>query len=146
MNPKKPTSLKLLHGTFRKDRAPKSEPQPRGAAVCPSWLDATAKQEWKRVAPELARLGLLTKLDSTALAAYCVSFSTWKQAQANMATNGLLITTARGTQQKNPAVSIAADSLKLMKGYLALFGLSPSDRSRLSATPMEEPTQDDFTA
>jgi P27 family predicted phage terminase small subunit len=139
----KPTRLKLLQGTFRKDRAPKNEPQPRGTATCPLWLDADAKAEWKRIAPELVRLGLLTSVDRAAFAAYCGAFATWKHAEKDIQEHGLIVTTTKG-KQKNPAVLIASDALKLMRVYIALFGLSPCDRTRISAIPRHHEEEDDF--
>jgi len=75
--PPKPTALKLFAGTFRKDRAPKREPKPaqtKGFPKPPSFLGQIAKQEWRRVVPELHKLGILTKVDRAALAAYCESY------------------------------------------------------------------------
>ena len=131
----KPTHLKVLHGTFRKDRAAKHEPQPSGTAVCPSWLDSTAKAEWRRLAPELIRLGLLTSVDRDAFAAYCQCVTKWRQAQSDIETNGLILTTPKGFRQKNPAVTICFEALSQMRAYSSLFGLSPSDRSKLSVAP-----------
>jgi P27 family predicted phage terminase small subunit len=145
MNPRKPTRLKLLQGTFRKDRAPKHEPEPRGIASCPLGLDPDAKAEWKRIAPELTRLGLRTSVDRAAFSAYCASYATWRHADKEIQEKGLTITTTRGVV-KNPAVLIASDQLKLMALYIAKFGLSPSDRNRISATPKgdHEEKEDDF--
>ena len=49
--------------------------QPGGRATCPKQLDTEARREWRRVAPELERMGLSTTLDRAALAAYCACWS-----------------------------------------------------------------------
>jgi P27 family predicted phage terminase small subunit len=140
----KPTKLKLLQGTFRKDRAPKHEPEPRGIATCPVGLDPDAKAEWKRIAPELTRLGLLTSVDRAAFSAYCASYATWKHADKDIQERGFTITTTRGLV-KNPSVLIASDALKVMRVYIAMFGMSPSDRTRISVTPKDhEEEETDF--
>src|SRR2546421_647039 len=75
----KPTGLKVLEGTYRRDRA-KREPKPLPVApACPSWLDATGRAKWRELKPQLDRLGLLTEIDGDALAAYC---SAWSRYQA----------------------------------------------------------------
>src|ERR1700680_4917197 len=72
----KPTTLKLLTGNPGKRPLNDAEPQPLvGDPGCPSWLDAEAKREWKRIAPELVSLGLLTILDRATFAAYCQAWA-----------------------------------------------------------------------
>lgn len=45
----KPTHLKLIAGTFRKDRSSKNEPKPELAISVPPELSDDAKLEWGRV-------------------------------------------------------------------------------------------------
>ena len=42
---------------------------------CPKHLLPEAKKEWRRIAPELQSLGLISKLDRTALALYCQAYA-----------------------------------------------------------------------
>ena len=42
---------------------------------CPKHLLPEAKKEWRRIAPELQNLGLISKLDRTALALYCQAYA-----------------------------------------------------------------------
>ena len=68
--PKKPTQLKILQGTFRKDREPENEPEPEKIEEeinPPSHLSWMAKKKWKELVPELIELGLLTNIDLGAL-------------------------------------------------------------------------------
>ena len=61
-----PTALKLLEGDRGKGRRPinKEEPAPPQDHVkCPSWLMPEAKKEWKRLAPSLIAMGVLTDHD-----------------------------------------------------------------------------------
>jgi P27 family predicted phage terminase small subunit len=70
--PPKPSSLKVIQGTFRPDRAAANEPKPAvKIPTAPAWLGDEAKKEWKRVTKEMAALGLISELDRTALALYC---------------------------------------------------------------------------
>ena len=84
-----------------------------------------ASEEWDRIAPELYRLGLLTVLDTTTLAAYCQCYRRWVRAE-RLLERGL---TVKG--RKHPAATIAKECLQLMRGYIAEFGLGPSARASL---------------
>ena len=147
--PPKPTVTKLLTGTFRKGRQNTREPKPEpGIPSCPDGLDAAAKLEWARITPELHRLGLLTLVDRAALAGYCVLWSRWQAAEAVIQRDGLTFETPNGFLQKRPEVTIARESLALMRNFASEFGLSPSSRSRVQAGPParteEEQAFDEF--
>jgi P27 family predicted phage terminase small subunit len=124
--------LKVLEGTFRKDRATAHEPQPPAGATCPDWLAPTAKAEWQRLAPWLEGQGLLTIADEAAFAGYCAAFARWRRFEelANDATPEEAV--AKGY------TNAATKSLQQLHGYLSLFGLSPSDRSRVTGKPEKE--------
>ena len=61
-----PTALKKLEGDRGKGRRPINEHEPtppKGEIKCPSWLLPEAKKEWKRLAPSLEAMGVLTVWD-----------------------------------------------------------------------------------
>ena len=148
----KPTALKLVQGNPGKRALNKKEPKFRGAPVCPDWLSPPAKTEWKRVVKELSALDMLRSVDSSALAAYCQSYSRWQSAERIIDCEGQTvnepITNKVGEvighkTKRHPATVIAKDSLASMLRASALFGFDPSSRSRLS---VGEPTAaDPFT-
>jgi len=81
----KPTVLKALAGNPGKRAINRSEPAiPNGIPDCPSFLDDEAKAEWFRVASILNQMGLLTRADRSALAAYCTCYSRWVSAEAEV--------------------------------------------------------------
>jgi P27 family predicted phage terminase small subunit len=146
----KPTHLKLVTGNPGKRKLNEAEPLP--ASVLPSpppHLGDEAKVEWGRISEELYRLGLLTGVDRTALAAYCQAYARWVQAEkaiAKMAekdqlTGGLMIKTSNGNAIQNPLVGIANKAMADMVRYAAEFGMTPSARSRINVEPPGE-TQD----
>lgn len=136
--PPKPTALKVLSGTFRKDRQNTREPKPAaGIPGCPKFLNSTAKAEWRRIAPELARLGLLTSIDRACLAAYCQLWGRWQEAEAVLRRGGLTFTTPNGFMQKRPEVTIARESMALLRNFASEFGFSPASRTRVRAVPPE---------
>ena len=138
----KPTRIKELEGNPGKRALPKNEPRPElGAPDMPEWLPEDAKAEWRRVAPELSRLGLLAKIDGSALAAYCEAFSRWKQAVEMMAEDGIVFVTAAGYTAQHPAVGIANKAKVDMLRFGREFGLTPSARGRMNL-PGEKPEAD----
>lgn len=149
--PKKPTALRKLEGNPSKRPYPKNEPQPDPSMPeCPEWLLDEAKEEWFRIAPELYNLGLLTRLDRAALAAYCQSYAKWKRAEEFIRKYGttyrMVKTDEDGKQyvysQQHAEVGIANQCLKQIRAFCSEFGLTPSARARLEL-PTEQ-TQNDF--
>ncbi|MDA0780663.1 MAG: phage terminase small subunit P27 family [Rickettsiales bacterium] len=138
---KKPTNLKVVQGTFRKDRSNPNEPKPEPVKKVPpppAWLDEEGRKEWKRVAKELFNMGLLTPVDMTALEAYCTVYSRWKKAEEDIDKTGITFTyiNREGVEmrRKNPSIAIADESMKLMRSFLSEFGMTPSSRSKVSST------------
>ena len=71
----KPTALKLLEGNPGKRPLNDREPVPlKGDIKCPDWLLPEAKKEWKRLAPALEAMGVLTMADLTAFEGYCQAY------------------------------------------------------------------------
>jgi P27 family predicted phage terminase small subunit len=139
-----PTYLKLLRGNPGKRAVNKGEPQPeRPLAVPepPAYLGAYGAEEWRRVAPEMFRLGLLTVVDLHVFAAYCLAYESWRAAREALARvaehdpafSGLIIKTAKGTAMENPLFLAARQSAADMLKFAAEFGMTPAARSRISA-------------
>jgi len=148
---KKPTALHKLEGDIHKERWPKNEPQPQGATTVPKFLNKHAKNEWKRIAPELERLGLLTKVDRSTFAAYCQAYGRWVETEYrlneltdkaletnNDASNAYLLKTQAGNIIISPLFSVANRCLEQMRIFGTEFGLTPVSRSRINITPKPE--------
>jgi P27 family predicted phage terminase small subunit len=132
----KPTALKLLAGNPGKRPLNESEPTPpAGAPNCPRELSKEAKKEWKRIAPLLYDMGVLSTIDIAALAAYCECWSRWRDAERNIAKYGAVIKTPTGYPIQSPYVSIATKAIEQMRRFLSEFGMTPASRSRISAGP-----------
>lgn len=98
----------------------------------PDWLDEMAKQMWETVCPELCQKKVLAVTDLHNLEAFCMAYSRWRQAEREVALNGLVVVGATGGPIKNPACTVVNESLKQMSMYGASLGLDPSSRGRLS--------------
>jgi len=115
--PRKPTALKLLHGTFRADTSAKHEPKPASDATVPKppkHLTLLAKAEWIRTAAELHPLGLLTRPDYSTLEMYCETYASWRRAIK--------------TKDQPGGRSFA----QLAHRFLTEFGMTPASRSRIN--------------
>jgi P27 family predicted phage terminase small subunit len=132
---RKPLALVRIEGNPGRRKLPKAHEEIRVAPVapdCPDWLEAAAKKEWARVAPLLTALGLLGKIDQVALAAYCQSYARWVAAEKVLTKKGTTIKMESGYGQIRPEVTVARQYLDKVKSFCALFGMSPSDRARMS--------------
>lgn len=139
--PKKmPRGLAAIRG---KHVPPGLEP-PVAASPPPKWLSQAAKAEWRRLQPELTRLGLLTVLDVAMFSAYCQAYARWRRHEEQLAKvkNELVKAKRSDYVQAHPLVSMVKSALESMTRLAACFGLTPADRASL-AMPLD-PMAPDF--
>jgi len=150
--PPKPTHLKIVGGNPGRRPLNKSEPKPRvSLPAVPEHLSEVAKTEWRRLARELYVIGLLTRIDRAALAAYCQAWSDWVEAEDQLAKYGKVVRspvrtitrrrqgtgdeeteTAGGHPMQSPYLAIRNRALEVMHKFLTEFGMTPASRSRIS--------------
>lgn len=149
-----PNAVKKLRGNPGKRKLNPAEPQPaQGEPVMPAGLSPLAQQEWRAILPDLTLLGVLARIDGKALAAYCMAWSRWMQAEAEVERLGLIIeepiigrdqdgeSYEIGTRYKrNPAIGVGHEAMKIMKSFLIEFGMTPASRSRIR---IEKPKEED---
>jgi P27 family predicted phage terminase small subunit len=139
--PRKPTNLKLVTGTQRKDRENPAEPQFKAVLPDPpAWLPKDAKEEWKRLGPKLLEAGLISEESSATFSAYCLAWARLKQAEKLLGDDpkSWYAETEQGTFQQHPIISIAAQLRKQVVDFAREFGLSPSSAGKVTAKPTEE--------
>jgi P27 family predicted phage terminase small subunit len=143
--PPKPSALKKLQGTFRKDRAARNElVAPPGAPPMPKFppkVRKIAAAKWQELVPLLLERGTLSKEDGVALEQFCRFWTQWLTYQA-AAEREPMIETMYGVKV-NPAAELA---LKLEQRLTALgdrLGLTASARSKVSVP--EKPKPEDNT-
>ena len=140
----------------------------------PSWIWPEAKKEWKRLATELERYGLISKLDRAALVLYCQAWAkmVWAERALTRAMklaedaraeaeskgleytggDGLMVKTANGNFTYSHHWVVGKHAASEVKRYLDLFGLSPSARSRVTVSDnrqgslFQEGTKDEWNA
>ena len=131
----KPTKQKQLAGNPGKRALNTSEPE--FAAItnveCPAWLQDKefAGLMWETVCPQLCSQELLTTVDLHNLEAFCAAYDRWRRAEDEVDKLGLVVEGAQGGWVKNPACTVANESLRQLNTFGALLGLDPSSRTRL---------------
>jgi P27 family predicted phage terminase small subunit len=157
-----PTAVKQLRGNPGKRKPNTGEPAgPSGDPEKPPGLSESAAKEWDDILPILRTMGVVTRADGKALAAYCYTFDIWMLANVEIKKHGVMVEEAilgrvGGAEEglctgykykKNPAVQIANEALKTMKSYLVEFGMTPASRGKLHVEkPKEVDPMDAFLA
>ena len=147
----RPTQIKILEGEKNKNRINYNEPQPTGKTTSPKFLNRHARNEWRRVVPELERLNLFTKIDRASLAAYCQAYGRWVETEFKLneltakaiesggdASNAFLLKTQAGNVIISPLLSVANRCLEQMHTFLIEFGMTPVSRTRISTVNKAE--------
>lgn len=137
---RKSDRAKVLTGTFRPDRANPAEPEPRQTKKVPSppaYLEPEAKVEWRRLARELHRTGILTIADRSSFAAYCQAWADYRRALAIIRAEGRILTTEKGYRYVHPAVGLASTAREAMRKFALEFGLTPASRPRVQGVKPE---------
>jgi len=131
-NPSKLSAAALLDENIR----PKVE-----IPSCPAHLNDEARKEWKRVTRYLAELGLVSQIDRGELAAYCEAWGDFVWAGKRIREQGKddptgdagrIGETPSGLRRPSVHMQIKYRALEAMDRFAAKFGMSPSDRSRVT--------------
>lgn len=133
------TGVKLLQGTHRPDRDGECQAEV-GAPDAPEWLCDEAKEEWGRVVDELVLMGVLSKIDRSALTSYCIAWGNLQQATRAIDADGLTIETPDGIV-RHPLLKVQQDAMNTIRHFGGLFGLNPLYRQRMKASVPPPPDE-----
>lgn len=142
----KPTAVHVLQGTFRPDRHSGGEPEPpTSIPEPPKSLKGEALAEWDRITVLLAASKCIAELDRSALAAYCIEWSRYVNANNKLRlANTLLAESTKGTKMPHPLLRVSDRALANMLRICQEFGMTPASRSRLdveAASGAEDPLE-----
>lgn len=145
--PPKPTALKLVQGNPGKRKIDKAQVSPDALSDVPEppeWFGEIAVAAWQQVAPWLIEAKILTATDLHNLEAFCMAYQRWREAQADITKNGIIV---KGAKQeiKNPACTVANETMRQMATFGSALGLDPAARSRLKPGGQQKP-DNPFTA
>ena len=148
--PRKPTALKLLKGTAQKCRLNKNEPKPEvGMPTPPVHLSKRAAKVYGEFAEVLLGMQVLTVADGVALESLAQAYVDHREAAEfldKMGTTVYVVTRVSpdGVTHEEfkpyPQVAQRNDADRRLRGWLQSFGLTASDRSRVSAVVDDKPT------
>ncbi len=134
----KPAELRELEGNPSKRPIPQTVKPASDDITCPKHLSYHAKLEWRRIVPQLKKLGLLTNIDRSALAAYCQAYGRWVDAENKIRESGYLHRTKSGNVLTSPYLWVANKAMEQMYKFLAEFGMTPSSRTKLATGPVKD--------
>ena len=128
----KATVLKLITGNpGRRPLNPKEAKPPAVIPDPPEMMKGAALDEWKRVTPLLADVGLIAKLDRAIIAAYCMAWARWIDCERMLETTGLIVKAPNGYPMYSPYLSASNKALDQVRQLSEQIGLSGSSRSRI---------------
>lgn len=162
---RKPTALKIVQGTARKDRLPENEPEAPALTEIPkppTGLNRWARKAWRALAPYLVDNGVLSDLDLLAFEACCIQYGIAKELEYRI-THWPVIDRETGevvriqkqsladylygrNSQTMPEFTAMRQAWAQFKAYLEQFGLSPASRSRIDLSKGGEDKQDPMEA
>jgi P27 family predicted phage terminase small subunit len=110
-----------------------------GRPPVPRHLTAEEKQRFRQLCRELEAMGCLSKGLGELVTLYCVTWSRWRKAMADVEARGeVIISVSKGKdgelierEKKNPWLLISQESEKQMYALLDRLGLSPMNQSRV---------------
>lgn len=155
-----PTALQALKGNsssrvngkdWKEDGREEPTPAVAGTEVPEELLgDAYAVQEWERLAPELVRLGMLTRADTKVLMMYCVAYSQWRQLREGWTPSSVTVESRTGSQTMSAESKMMMELYRQLLAYSDRLGLNPSARTRIRVKAPEwsqdpQPKNDYFT-
>lgn len=133
-----PDNVRNLRGNPGKRKAPR-RPKPVVAQPDkPADLKGEGLAEWKRITPELERLGLLSKLDRGVLLLYCATYGIWSDTWHQISEDGAVAEDNRKLPRKHPLWQVYRDSAASVASLADKLGLSPAARGRMTVPEKED--------
>lgn len=142
--PRKPTALKLVKGTQQPCRTNKKEPKGRCVLLRPpTHLPEWARPTFEEIAEIIFRMGVAQASDGLAVEMFAMDVANIRKAYASLAARD----GEHGDYYKTgdmwrtfPEVGLISDLDRRIGMWVAKFGMTGADRSKVSA--IEEPIED----
>ncbi|MBL1438348.1 MAG: phage terminase small subunit P27 family [Rhodobacteraceae bacterium] len=135
-NPRKPTHLKAVQGTTRKDRANPNEPvASTEIPVAPNYLSASAVEKFAQLCAILEGMGVASRDDTDALAMLASILIEIEEDVILLEDLGAFYVPSKesGIVRAHPAVARLATNRQRAQALLNEFGLTPAARSKVTA-------------
>lgn len=134
---RKPTSLKVIQGTFRKDRETPGSPQPEaGLPNAPDKLEPRAIEWFGRLAQRLSSQQLASPSHAEMLSLAARRLAEIEHYEELIAKYGHVYETTNKngdfSLRANPAVNLKSEAMRHLHALLAEFGQSPASIGKVS--------------
>ena len=127
----KPTALKVIEGNPGRRPLNQFEPTPeRGEPDRPADLGPAGTVEWDALAPALAAMGVLTRVDGQVFATYCRLVDQAATVRFEMRSASPEFVDRYRREER--------DIAKTLSPYLSRLGLTPADRARIVVAREDE--------
>lgn len=136
-----PDNVRELRGNPGKRKSPPLPKHVPGIPNPPAFVKGEALAEWKRVTPELNRLGYLALIDRAALTLYCRWWARFVDLDKLLEAEGSIIPgSGKGREEvvKHPAWQQYREAAEKVKDFGKELGLTPNARLR-----MKQPEESD---
>lgn len=134
---KKPTELKMIEGTYRKDRDNPLAPKVTGDLISPPNYFSEAQADVWKYAIENAPKGLLKKLDISVLEVWVNAYVTYRESYAKVQEMGQVTVSPSGYPIVNPYLSNMNKQAVIMMKASSELGFSPTSRGKVSVSVEE---------
>ncbi len=131
---KKPTKLKLLEGTNRKDRENPNEPQYEPALPePPSFLSKDALEHWHELGAVLVEKGLLSTVNKGSFVMLCESWGEFVEAKRKLEGKDAITETTNKNAVQDLWVGVANRARESYMKRIVEFGGTPASAMKVSA-------------
>lgn len=136
-----PDKLKVVKGTYRRDRANLEQPVPKVGIPKPQpgFLSKEARFHYCRLARILNKMKVLSESDVVTLELASIHLANFYEANQKLEKEGKTYTVVSReggiVHKKRPEWAIRNESYVLAIGLLSKFGLTPSDRAKVKVLP-----------
>jgi P27 family predicted phage terminase small subunit len=134
---RKPKAIREAEGNPGHRDINQAEPVPPDQLpVMPSGMSPQAQRFWAELLPIVTSMEVMTCADAVALGELCMALDRRMQAEEMIQKFTILIPQKNELGvvigvKTNPAVRVASDADRHVRGYLAAFGLDPASRAGL---------------
>ena len=140
-----PSIVKKLTGNPGKRKFNAREPKAAvGLPKCPQHITGEARREWKRIGAQMVEEKRMAPRYKAALAAYCVAWGRWADAEKHVQEFGTVIKSPSGFLIQSPYLPIANKAWSQMMKALAELGISPTSQARAMIVDTESDEFEEF--
>ena len=145
--PEKPSGLHVVTSEIRASPSPTDigtdlSDVSRAFQTPPDYVTGYAEEEWRRVAPLLIKQRIITEMDVTLLATYCLAYQRYRDALNQVREHGISAKkNSHGNIEHSAWYRVLRDSQLAMLKVMQELGMTPRSRSDLPPEPLEDPLE-----